>query len=85
MLFTICMDLDSAYEGDIFVLSTKSDTIYRSLTKAEHQAILKETFASIGIAETQFEVRLQQKETDEFKRGVEQIKNTFQGVKVDIK
>jgi len=85
VLFTICMDLDSAYEGDVFVLYTQSDTIYRSLTKPEHHAILKETFEGIGIAEDKFEVRLKGKETDTFNQGVAEIKNTFSGVKVEIK
>ena len=85
VLFTICMDLDSAYEEDVFVLYTQSDTIYRSLTKPEHYAILKETFAAIGIDETGFAVKLKGKETDNFNRSVEEIKNTFSGVKIDIK
>ena len=75
----------SAYESDVFVLYTQSDTIYRSLKKSEHEAILKETFAGIGIAEGKYDVRLRGKQSDDFNRSVEEIKNTFQGVKIDIK
>lgn len=84
-MFTICMDLDNVYEGNKFVLSTQSDTIFRSLTKPEHYAILKETFEGIGIPESGFEIRLRGKQTDDFNRGVEEIKATFNGVKVEIK
>ncbi len=85
VLFTICMDLDNFYENGVFVLSTQSDTIYRSLTKPEHHAILKGTFAGIGIDENGFEVRLKGKETDNFNRDVEEIQKTFSGVKIEIK
>jgi hypothetical protein len=85
VLFTICMDLDYAYEGSVFTLYTQSDTIYRSLTKSEHYAILKETFAGIGIDENGFSVQLKGKETDDFNKNVEEIKSTFSGVKVEIK
>ena len=85
VLFTICMDLDYAYENEKFVLYTKSDTIYRSLTKPEHYALLQETFLGIGVAEDGFEVRLQGKPTDDFNKKVEEIKTTFGGVKIEIK
>lgn len=85
VLFTICMDLDSAYEEDVFVLYTDSDTIYRSLTKPEHYALLAQAFAGIGINEDGFAVRQRGKKSDDFQRKLDEIKTTFQGVKVDIK
>ena len=85
VLFTICMDLDSAYEGDVFVLSTQSDTIYRSLKKPEHDALIQGAFQAIGIGLDGFEVRLQGKPSDDFNQKVETIKQTFQGINVEIK
>ena len=85
VLFTICMDLDSAYEGDVFVLSTQSDTIYRSLKKPEHDALIQGAFQAIGIDVDGFEVRLQGKPSDDFNQKIEEIKETFGGVKVEIK
>ena len=85
VLFTICMDLDYAYENEKFLLFTQSDTIYRSLTKPEHYALLTEAFAGIGVEQDGFEVRLQGKPTDDFNKSLEEIKTTFQGVKIEIK
>ena len=85
VLFTICMDLDSAYEGDVFVLSTQSDTIYRSLKKPEHDALIQGAFEAIGLGVGAFDVRLQGKPSDDFNQKIEEIKGTFQGVKVEIK
>ena len=85
VVFTICMDLDSAYAGDTFVLYTESDTIYRSLTKPEHAALLKEAFAGIGISEDGYEVKQRGKQSDDFNKSLDEIKETFSGVKIEIK
>ncbi|MBQ8684829.1 MAG: DNA polymerase III subunit gamma/tau [Clostridia bacterium] len=85
VVYTICMDLDSSYEGELFLLETQSDTIFRSLQKAEHYALVKEAFAAIGVNEGEFELRLKGKKSDDFNKSVEEIKATFRGVKVDVK
>lgn len=83
VLFTICMDLDSAYEGSVFVLYTESETIYRSLTKEEHYSLIKQAFEGIGL--TDFDVRLRGKKNDEFNKNLEELKEKFSGVKIEIK
>ena len=81
----MCMDLESAYEGDVFVLYTDSPTIYNSLSKPEHTALLAQSFAGVGIAEGQYALRLRGKQADDFQKGVDEIKQTFSGVKIDVK
>lgn len=85
VVFAICMDLEYGYDGDTFVLYTESETIYRSLSKPEHYALIKASFEGIGIAETGFAVRLRGKQSDNFNKDLERIKNTFDGVKIDVK
>ncbi len=85
VLFTICMDLDSVYENDTFVLYTQSETVYRSLNKPEHAALIQGAMQAIGVGEGAFDVRLKGKPLDDFNQKVETIKNTFQGVNVEIK
>ena len=85
VLFTICMDLESAYEDGVFVLYTTSDTIYRSLTKEQHYTLIKDAFTAIGIDEDGFAVRMKGKPTDGIARDIESIKQTFSGVKIDVK
>ncbi|MBE7100463.1 MAG: DNA polymerase III subunit gamma/tau [Clostridiales bacterium] len=84
VLLTLCMDLDSAYEDGIFVLYTQSETIYRSLKKEDHLALIAQACAEIGLGDG-FDVRLKGKKADEFQKKVDEIKETFGGVKVDIK
>ena len=85
VLFTICMDLDFVYEGDVFVLFTESETIYRSLSKPEHYALITQAFEAIGITQEGFAVRLKGKNSDGFEKQIEAIKQTFDGVKIEVK
>jgi len=85
VLLTLCMDLDGEYDGDIFVLYTTSDTIYRSLTKPEHYALIAQAFVELGLSEEEFAVRLRGKRSDDFQKSINEIKATFEGVQVEIK
>lgn len=83
VLFTLCMDLDSAYEDGKFVLYTESETIYASLTKEEHRTLIARAFEAIGL--TDFEIRLRGKKGDEFNRSLNELKEKFSDVKIEIK
>ncbi len=85
VLYTICMDLDYAYEDGVFVLYTESESMYRSLMKAEHYALLGQAFEAVGMGEGSFTVRLRGKQADNFNKDFEEIKTRFAGVKVDLK
>ncbi len=85
VLIALCMDLDCAFEGDIFVLYTESDTVYRSLVKEAHYALIAQAFEAIGIASDGFAIRQRGKKADAIKDGVEEIKETFGGIPVEVK
>ena len=85
VLFTICMDLEHAYVDNVFTLYTTSDTIYRSLNKPEHVAIIAEAFKAVGIEEGGFSICQKGKSGDDFQKTVEKVKETFAGVKIEIK
>ena len=84
-MLTLCMDLDSEYDGGVLVLMTQSDTIYRALKKDEHYALIVQAFAEIGIAESGFDIRVKGKRSDSFHQGLDAIRETFDGVKVEVK
>jgi len=85
VLFTICMDLDYEYEEDVFVLTTSSETMYRSLKKEDHYALIKQSFESIGVSEDKFDIRLKGKKKDEFQKQIGELKETFPNTKIEIK
>ncbi len=83
VLFTVCMDLESGYEGETFTLYTTSDTIYRSLQKAEHQAMMQEAFGLIGV--TEFTVKKKEKEGNAFDNAMQELKEKFPTTKIQFK
>lgn len=83
VLFTLCMDLDSAYEDGKFVLYTESETIYASLTKEEHRALIEQACGAIGLSGA--EVRLRGRKGDEFNRSLNELKEKFSDVKIEIR
>ncbi|MBE7086349.1 MAG: DNA polymerase III subunit gamma/tau [Clostridiales bacterium] len=85
VLLTLCMDLDSEYEGETFVLYTTSDTIYRSLNKEDHAALIKQAFEGMGIEVGGYDIRIRGKQADVFNKQLNEIKETFGGIKVDVK
>lgn len=85
VLITICSDLDGVFEDGVFVLYTQSETVYRSLTREDHSALIAQAFEAIGMGVGSFEIRLRGKKSDVFNKAVDEIKSTFNGVKVDIK
>ena len=85
VLFTICTDLDYLYEEGVFTLVTESDSIYRSLTKPDHYEIISNTFEMIGISQDGFAVRQRGKKSDDFNKNLEELKQKFAGVKIDVK
>ena len=85
VLFTMCMDLESVYDGGTFVLTTTSESMFASLTKAEHYALIKQAFEGIGIAEGEFDIRLKGKQADTFEKSFQELKATFPDTKIDIR
>ena len=85
VLFTICMDLDAEYEDGVLVLSTESETMYNSIKKEEHYALVCQAFAAIGIEQNAFAVRLKSRQADTFTKGLEALKENFPSTKIEIK
>ena len=85
VLFTICMDLDYEYEGGVFVLITSSETMYRSLKKDDHYALIKQSFEGMGISEDKFDIRLRGKKKDEFQKQLQELKEAFPNTNIDVK
>ncbi len=85
VLFTICMDLDPAYEDGVLVLSTESETMYNSMKKEEHYALISQAFANIGIGAEGFSIRLRGKKADTFTQSMNTLKETFPSTEIEIK
>ena len=85
VLFTICMDLDAAYDDGVLVLSTESETMYTSMSKEEHYALIRQAFEAIGIPQSGFDIRLKAKQADTFTKSLHALKETFPTTKIEVK
>ncbi len=85
VLFTLCMDLESTFEGDTLVLLTDSETVYRGLNKEDNHKFVAETLAEFGVLN--FDVRIQKSDakTSEFDQALEKLKENFNGTDIVIK
>ncbi len=83
VLFTMCADLAPVFEGNTLVLYTESGTIFRSLSRDEHRAVMKDVFEKVGI--TDFDVRLKGAEAPKKQNIADELKRDFPDYPIEIK
>ena len=83
VLFTLCMDLKSEFEGEKLILSTDSDAVYKALTRAENDKFIADLLFELGVAE--HEVRLEGKKQSELDAALGQLSENFGGTDINIK
>ena len=83
MLFTICMDMESDFDGDTFVLYTTKETLLNTLKRETNFPVVQNALNKIGI--TDFDLRLKSKEKDNTNKAIDEIKEKFADAKITIK
>lgn len=83
VLFTLCSELESSFEGDTMILSATGETIFKSLNRPEHRAAVAAALESIGV--TDFDIRLKGQRTDDFKEKLDRLKEDFPSTPIEWK
>lgn len=83
VLFTICMDMESDFDGDTFVLYTTKETLLNTLKRETNFPVVQNALNKIGI--TDFDLRLKSKEKDNTNKAIDEIKEKFADAKITIK
>ena len=83
VLFTMCQDMESFFEGDTFVLVTDSGAVRDLLSRAEKRAAVAAALQRVGI--TEFEIRQKDEEEDPVEEGIRQLKKNFPNTEIRIK
>ncbi|MGN1061144.1 MAG: DNA polymerase III subunit gamma/tau [Candidatus Coproplasma sp.] len=83
VLFTLCMDLESFFEGDTFVLVTEVEAVYKSLCREDNRQYVAEALQSLGVFS--FDIRLKAKGADKYEAAISELRNNFDGIDIDIK
>ena len=83
VLFTMCQDLESSFEGDTFVLETDSEIIFRRLNSEENHKNVAAALAAIGIQD--FDIRQKGAKKDPVREETEQLRRNFPDTDFEIK
>lgn len=83
VLFTLCMDLECAFESEKMILLSDSETVVRALARAENTKFIADVLQEFGVVD--FEVRLKVKGESQADKAVEELKQNFDGFDIDIK
>ncbi len=83
VMFTLCMDLDSYFEGDTFVLETEVEAVYKSLCRDDNRQYVADALNSLGVFS--FDIRLKAKGVDKYEEAIGKLRNNFDGIDIDIK
>ena len=83
VLFTLCMDLDSSFEGDSLVLTTDTEAVFKALNRDENARFIREALAELGVFS--HEVRLKPRGESKWESAERRLKENFKGIDIDIK
>lgn len=83
VLHSLCMDLETSFEGDTFVMQTAVDAVYKALSRAENRKGVEEALAELGVFS--FDVRLKPKGEDKYEKAIGELRENFKGTDITIK
>lgn len=83
VLFTLCMDLDHAFEGEKLILFTESEAVLKSLNRADNSKFISEVLLELGVSD--FEVRFKEKGESGYEKALKELKNNFDGTDIEIR
>ena len=83
VLFTLCMDLDHAFEGDKFILITDSETVFKGLQRETNAKFIGGLLAEFGVMN--YEVRLKAKGENDYDKAMRELRQNFGGADIEEK
>ena len=83
VLFTLCMDLESVFEGDKLVLLTDNETVKKALARTDNANFVAEVLAELGVND--YEVRLKARGENPYDKALGELKQNFSGTDIEIK
>ncbi|MDE5789100.1 MAG: DNA polymerase III subunit gamma/tau [Clostridia bacterium] len=83
VLFTLCMDLESSFEGDTFVLTTTAEAVYKSLNREDNRQSIAEALESLGVFS--YDIRLKPKGEGKYEKAIGELREKFKGTDITIK
>lgn len=85
VLFTLCMDLENAFEGDKLILITDNESVFRGLNKEDNRKFIAETLSELGVLDFDIRIKGTDTKSNEFDEALEKLKENFKGTDIIIK
>lgn len=83
VLFTLCMDLITEFEGDKLVMITDNESVCRALNRTDNYNFLGGVLAELGV--TEYEIRFRPKGESDFDKALGELKKNFGGADITVK
>ena len=83
VLFTLCMDLITEFEGEKLVFITSNESEYKGLNRPDNYKFIGEVLAELGV--TEYEIRFKPKGESDFDKALNELKNNLGNIDIDIK
>ena len=83
VLFTLCMDLITEFEGEKLVFHTDNESVYKGLNRPDNYKFIGGVLAEFGV--TEYEIRLRPKGESDFDKALNELKKNLGETNIDIK
>ncbi len=83
VLFTLCMDLITQFEGDKLVMITDNESVCKALNRADNYSFIGGVVSEFGV--TEYEIRFRPKGESDFDKALGELKKNFGGTDITIK
>lgn len=82
VLFTLCMDLEHAFEGDNLILYTDSDPVLKALGRPDNAKFIAGVLEELGVLN--YEIRKKAKGESDYEKALKELKQNFSGTDIEI-
>ena len=83
VLFTLCMDLITEFEGEKIVFFTDNESVYKGLNRPDNYKFIGGVLAEFGV--TEYEIRFRPKGESDFDKALNELKKNLGETNIDIK
>ena len=83
VLFTLCMDLSTEFEGEKLIFTTDSEGVLKALNRPDNNKFIGEVLTGLGVNE--FEVRFRPKDESDYEKALSELKKNFGDTNIEIK
>ena len=83
VLFTLCMDLVTEFEGEKLVFITANESEYKGLNRPDNYKFIGEVLSEFGV--TEYEIRFKPKGESDFDKALNELQKNLGNIDIDIK